>query len=119
MPIRTSQILKNLSCRSLIAAGVTMMATAMAPAAMAADNWPDKPLHLIVGFPAGSSPDLSARALAEPLEKSWARPSLWKTVWVQAAISPVNTYQGRRLHLQRDDQRQYDHCQDAQPRCAL
>ena len=46
-----------------------MGATAMALAVLAADNWPDKPLHLIVGFPAGSSPDLTARALAEPLEK--------------------------------------------------
>ncbi|MBP7353381.1 MAG: tripartite tricarboxylate transporter substrate binding protein [Comamonas sp.] len=35
-----------------------------------AEQWPSKPLHLIVGFPAGSSPDLTARALAEPLEKA-------------------------------------------------
>lgn len=32
--------------------------------------WPsDRPIHLIVPFPAGSSPDLLARAIAEPLEK--------------------------------------------------
>ena len=60
--------LKNLSRRSAVAAGAALLAATMAPAAMA-DNWPDKPLRLIVGFPAGSSPDLTARALAEPLEK--------------------------------------------------
>lgn len=32
--------------------------------------WPTKPLRIIVGFPGGSSPDLTARALAEPLSKS-------------------------------------------------
>lgn len=47
-----------------------LAATCMATSAFAADNWPSKPLHLIVGFPAGSSPDLTARALAEPLEKA-------------------------------------------------
>lgn len=65
MSMRT---LKNLSRRSAVAAGAALLAATMAPAAMA-DNWPDKPLRLIVGFPAGSSPDLTARALAEPLEK--------------------------------------------------
>ena len=38
--------------------------------AQGADNWPSKPLRIVVGFPAGSSPDLTARALAEPLEKA-------------------------------------------------
>ena len=53
--------------RSLLTAA---LATCVATSAFAADNWPSKPLHLIVGFPAGSSPDLTARALAEPLEKA-------------------------------------------------
>ena len=54
--------------RSLLTAALA--ATCMASGALAADKWPSKPLHLIVGFPAGSSPDLTARALAEPLEKA-------------------------------------------------
>lgn len=33
-------------------------------------SWPSKPVRLLVGFPAGSSPDLTARALAEPLARA-------------------------------------------------
>ena len=32
--------------------------------------WPTQTVRLVVGFPAGSSPDLTARALAEPLSKA-------------------------------------------------
>lgn len=33
-------------------------------------GWPSKPLKILVGFPAGTSPDLVARTLAEPLAKA-------------------------------------------------
>ncbi len=36
--------------------------------------WPTKPLRIIVGFPGGSSPDLTARAFAEPLSKALGQP---------------------------------------------
>ena len=36
----------------------------------AAQAWPAKPVRLIVNFPAGSSPDVLARALSAPLEKA-------------------------------------------------
>ncbi|WP_021026257.1 tripartite tricarboxylate transporter substrate binding protein [Comamonas sp. B-9] len=61
----------SLPRRCLVAA---TLATLASTGALAADNWPSKPLHLIVGFPAGSSPDLTARALAEPLEKALGQP---------------------------------------------
>ncbi len=35
-----------------------------------AQQWPTQTVRLVVGFPAGSSPDLTARALAEPLAKA-------------------------------------------------
>lgn len=37
-------------------------------------NWPTRPVRIIVGFPGGSSPDLTARALAEPLSKALGQP---------------------------------------------
>lgn len=36
--------------------------------------WPSRPLRILVGFPAGSSPDLLARAFAEPLSLRLGRP---------------------------------------------
>ncbi len=36
--------------------------------------WPTRPVRLLIGFPAGSSPDLTARALAEPLSKAMGQP---------------------------------------------
>lgn len=36
--------------------------------------WPGKPLHAFVGFPAGSSPDLLARIVTEPLAERLGQP---------------------------------------------
>ena len=58
---------------ALVAACVlgTSLAAQPAPqAASAASAWPSRTVRIIVGFPAGSSPDLTARTLAEPLAKA-------------------------------------------------
>ncbi|SNT72760.1 Bug family tripartite tricarboxylate transporter substrate binding protein [Paracoccus seriniphilus] len=39
-----------------------------------AQEWPTAPLHLFVGFPAGSSPDTIARLVAEPLSEALGQP---------------------------------------------
>jgi tripartite-type tricarboxylate transporter receptor subunit TctC len=36
-------------------------------------TWPTKTVHLLVGFPGGSTPDTVARALADGLSKSWSQ----------------------------------------------
>jgi tripartite-type tricarboxylate transporter receptor subunit TctC len=50
------------------------LAVSLALAAPAWADWPaDRPIHLIVPFPAGSSPDLLARTLVDPLSKALAQ----------------------------------------------
>ncbi len=47
-------------------------AAALAPAAHAqASGYPNKPVRIIVGFPAGTGPDIVARQLAQELSKLW------------------------------------------------
>jgi tripartite-type tricarboxylate transporter receptor subunit TctC len=56
-----------MNSRLLVAALVTLC---LAPLSANAQTWPSKPVKLIVGFPAGSTPDVAARLLAEPLGKA-------------------------------------------------
>ena len=47
---------------------------ALAQAAPATPGWPAKPVRIIVGFPPGSSPDLTARTFSEPLSQALGQP---------------------------------------------
>jgi tripartite-type tricarboxylate transporter receptor subunit TctC len=47
---------------------------AKAPAAAPAKPWPTKAVRILVGFPGGSTPDLVARTIAEPLSKALGQP---------------------------------------------
>ncbi|WGT64248.1 Bug family tripartite tricarboxylate transporter substrate binding protein [Variovorax paradoxus] len=58
----------------LIACGLAA-AAALPLAANAQNNaWPTKPIRLLVGFPGGSTPDIAARTIAEPLAKALGQP---------------------------------------------
>lgn len=50
------------------------LAAICAAGPLAAEDWPSAPLHLYVGFPAGSSPDTIARLVAEPLADALGQP---------------------------------------------
>jgi len=56
---------------ALLSAGAFAQKTAKpAPAA----PWPTKPVRIIVGFPGGSTPDLVARTIADPLSRALGQP---------------------------------------------
>lgn len=56
------------SRRSLLASAATVViGPSVWRSAAAQPDWPQRPVRLVVGFPAGTSPDLIARALADPL----------------------------------------------------
>ena len=60
---------------SLMLALATLLGlNAVAQAQGASPNWPTKPIRILVGFPGGSTPDLVARAIAEPLSKALGQP---------------------------------------------
>jgi len=40
----------------------------------AQETWPTKPIRFVVGYPAGSSPDMQARLIAEPLSRALGQP---------------------------------------------
>ncbi len=56
----------------VMAAAVAALAVSMGAAQ--AQDWPTQPVKLVVGFPGGSTPDMVARVLSEPLSKMLGQP---------------------------------------------
>ncbi len=55
-------------------AGWRPWGSAQATPSTTSKPWPSKPVRILVGFPGGSSPDLTARALADPLSRALGQP---------------------------------------------
>jgi tripartite-type tricarboxylate transporter receptor subunit TctC len=53
-----------------------LLALLIADSSVAQMNYPDKPIHLVVGFPPGSPPDIFARQLGQKLSEAWGKPVL-------------------------------------------
>ncbi len=64
--------MRSIPRRSVLLAA--FMLACSASTAFAQTAWPNKPLKIVVGFPAGSSPDLTARLLAEPMSQALGQP---------------------------------------------
>ncbi len=76
MPLR-NKLQKPLRRTVLALALVAATGTAFAQksnASAKAPAWPTKPLRIMVGFPGGSTPDLVARTIAEPLSRALGQP---------------------------------------------
>ncbi|WP_172293684.1 tripartite tricarboxylate transporter substrate binding protein [Pseudoruegeria sp. HB172150] len=54
--------------------GLVLALGAITGPAAAQDDWPSEPIHFIIGYPAGSSPDTMGRIVAEGLEASLGQP---------------------------------------------
>lgn len=65
----TSMHKRNFLMRSIQCA-LALLAAGASLATQAADAWPTRPIRIIVGYPAGSSPDVQARLIAEPLARA-------------------------------------------------
>ena len=59
---------------ALALAAVSMGAIAQKVPKTQPAPWPTKPVRILVGFPGGSTPDLVARTIAEPLSKALGQP---------------------------------------------
>ncbi|RYF44090.1 MAG: tripartite tricarboxylate transporter substrate binding protein [Comamonadaceae bacterium] len=59
---------------AVASAGVTAQVKPSPKPAAAAKPWPTKAVRIMVGFPGGSTPDLVARTIAEPLSKALGQP---------------------------------------------
>lgn len=59
---------------------VTVLGLLVAPSALAQAQYPAKPVHLLVGFPPGSQPDIVARLLGQKFGEAWGKPLLIENV---------------------------------------
>lgn len=67
----TSALPRRQLLHTVLAAALTSVVGAPA---LAQDVWPSKPVRLVVPFPPGSSPDIIARVIAEPLQQALGQP---------------------------------------------
>src|SRR5437868_15250055 len=82
------------------AIAATFLSLALVPLAVQAQDYPNKPIKLIVGFSAGSISDNTARVVAEQAEKALGQPVVIDNVpgaggtlaAAKAARSPADGY---------------------------
>ena len=64
----------KLACRVGLAPLVAFASLALlATRAQSQGSYPEQPVRILVGFPAGVAPDVSARLVAEKLAEAWGK----------------------------------------------
>src|SRR5688572_5394548 len=64
--------------KTIRGAAIAFSLLAVCPAA--AQNYPDKPIRLLVGFAAGGPADISARVLGDRFTETWGQPVVIENV---------------------------------------
>lgn len=59
---------------TFLIAACAHLSWAAAPKDLKDTAWPTRPVRILVGFPGGSTPDMAARTLAEPLSRALGQP---------------------------------------------
>jgi hypothetical protein len=77
-----------------------------AQAASAQSNYPNRPVKILVGFTAGTAPDLAARILADRFAEVWGSPFLVENVPGAGKHCHRSRRQGDRRRLHPADGRQ-------------
>jgi tripartite-type tricarboxylate transporter receptor subunit TctC len=67
----------KLRLRSLTLA-VSVSAASLASAPSIAQNWPERPVRVVIGFSAGSSTDITARTIGPKLSELWKQPVVYE-----------------------------------------
>jgi len=65
---------RTCALRRALVAGLALAGALLAPAARAADDWPAKPIQLVIPYPPGGSADLLGRPLALQLQQQLGQP---------------------------------------------
>src|SRR5690606_18071074 len=69
MNTATSFRRRSLLARGMALAALSSAALALSPLSASAQQWPEKPVTVIVNFPAGGAADRIARAITQPLSE--------------------------------------------------